>query len=259
MGRDGWKDYDPETSKLLQQGMAQHIAKQRFYIGSEEYEVDFVSMKQYCVSDRTKTRRVQELSLVQQDMHTGLSNEFFWEAFNLAMAQAGYEVHACTSDIFDFRFNRDFRFVKYHGSNLNRGGVNYKIPVGWKRFAIKVFGKYDGGDNLWMHMDGKHGEWAVAYHGTQYNCLAQILHEGLKPGPRQAYKGKCGAGIYCTPNLPTAEGYASQVRVTVGGSARNVKFILQCRVRPSAIQKGTEAIWVINNTADISPYGVLVK
>jgi hypothetical protein len=36
-----------------------------------------------------------------------------------------------------------------------------------KRYGIKVKGLYDGGSDLWLGMDGKKGEWAVAFHGVR--------------------------------------------------------------------------------------------
>jgi len=132
--------------------------------------------------------------------------------------------------------------------------------VGWTRVAVRVVGKYDGGDNAWMHMDGRAGEWAVAYHGTKYDCLPHILHQGLKAGPRQACKATCGEGIYCTPDIPTALGYSATVSLPgEDGKARAVQFIMQCRVRPDAIRKASDTVWVINDPTNIRPYGVLVR
>jgi len=120
-----------------------------------------------------------------------------------------------------------------------RGGQPYRIPVGWKRYAIKVSHKW----------------------------LPQIFREGLRAGPTQAFAGQCGIGIYCSPNIATAERYCGIAICSDGQRTQKMKFMLQCRVRPEAIKcpnpatirLGTDAIWVINDTQDIRPYGVLVK
>jgi hypothetical protein len=46
--------------------------------------------------------------------------------------------------------------------------VPYFQPVHCKRFAIKVWDLYDGGNNNWLLMDGNAKEWAVAFHGINY-------------------------------------------------------------------------------------------
>merc|ERR1712176_426169 len=79
-----------------------------------------------------------------------LSNLFFWDAFRDVLSAGGVDVTASPEEIFDFRFNQDFRKMKDTGRVLSRGGHSYKIPVGWKRFAMNVKGQYDSGDNSWL-------------------------------------------------------------------------------------------------------------
>ena len=62
-----------------------------------------------------------------------------------------------------------------------RGGVLYRPPAGWKRFALRVKGKYDGGDDGWLKMDGGPSEWAVAYHGTAMKVVPLIVKGGFRP------------------------------------------------------------------------------
>lgn len=259
-GKSRWHDFDSSTSSALEAHLLQKTGRASYHVGRDEYEIDFTDMKQYSVADGSRSRRVRRVNEQGQDLADPLSNSFFFEAFQTAMRQAGFELFATPDNMFDFSRNRDYRDTQDNGHMMQRGGWPYKIPVGWKRFAVNVAGKYDGGDNTWMHMDGKPGEWAVAYHGTKYNCLPQILHEGLRAGPGQAYKREVGSGIYCTPDLATAEQYAVQVNVSGGGRTRLVRFILQCRVRPEAIRSTSNAsIWVVNDPCNIRPYGVLVQ
>jgi hypothetical protein len=134
------------------------------------------------------------------------------------------------------------------------------LQFGWKRYAVRVKGKYDGGDNTWLKCRGGPGEWAVAFHGTNHCNLPGILSGGFKVGPRQLYKREVGAGVYVTPYMKTARGYASRTSLNFNGESRRVEVVLQCRVRPSAIkQTSRDDYWVINDPADIRPYGVLMR
>jgi len=196
------------------------------------------------------------------------------EAFTAAFAEVvGIKV-AEAAELFDFRYNEDWRQLKEApGSKqpMKRGGQDYHIPVGCKRFAVKVRGKYDGGDNTWMRMEDS--AWAVAYHGTSQAGCGGILSEGLRVGPAQRYRNskdarsgeQIGAGVYCTPSLKVALEYAGDRGSSAKIAGRSVHIVMQCRVKPSAIKRCQDeaehcgAYWVVNNPADIRPYGVLVR
>ncbi len=207
-------------------------------------------------------------------------NEFFWQAFKGAMASAGHRLGAHTkpTDVFDFRFNEDFTGKSNTGQQLVRGGEPYELPFGWKRYAVKVKGKYDGGDNTWLRQSGGPGEWAVAYHGTDHCNLPSILAGGLRAGSHQEHEWEVGRGVYVSPYMKDAADYSSVRRVPVpllhlraeqlsGGASieqvtrlehngvmRNVRIVLQCRVRTSAIKKTSRTeYWVLNDPADIRP------
>ena len=138
-------------------------------------------------------------------------NECFWQAFKSAMASAGHRFGATTkpTDVFDFRFNEDFTDKVNTGQQLVRGGEPYELPFGWKRYAVRVKGKYDGGDNTWLKCRGGPGEWAVAYHGTDHCNLPSILAGELRPGSMQVYQSEVGRGIYVTPHMKDATDYAN--------------------------------------------------
>mmetsp|Transcript_20913 Transcript_20913/g.38169 ORF Transcript_20913/g.38169 Transcript_20913/m.38169 type:complete len:374 (-) Transcript_20913:58-1179(-) len=197
-----------------------------------------------------------------------LNNDFFFRAFIHVMGDSGHVVKALAHEIFDFRWNQDFR-SKGAVETLIRGGVDYREPVGWKKFAVRVMGQYEGG-NTWLRLDGAPGEWAVAYHGTQVSLMPRILTAGLQAGERQAYKDfkdqrtgeRIGCGIYCTPDIATAAEFSPLVEF----EGRKLQFVFQCRVRPEAIKRiheevGREsgAYWLINSADDIRPYGVMVR
>jgi len=201
-----------------------------------------------------------------------LSNEFFWKAFCTCLEKAGRKVTALPEDLFDFQYNKDYR--DWSGpSTETRGGIEYHVPKGWKRFSCRVKNKY-GSDNRWLRLDGGEGEWAVAYHGTTEDALVPIIDGGLKAGAAQMYKSskdvrtgqKIGVGIYCTPSMSVAEDFAKS-RGSGGTSIDGhvVNFVLQCRVQPDAIKrchdekKTDRAYWVLNSDTHIRPYGLLVR
>lgn len=200
---------------------------------------------------------LRQKRIAAKDGDDWMNNDFFWQGFKGVLQAKGHKVEASTCDeMFDFAHNQDFRNFKGRISPMQRGGVPYSLPIGWKRFAVRVAGQFDNGDNTWMCLDGRKGEWAVAYHGTKQDALLPILLNGLKAGSRQAYSDEVGSGIYCTPNLSVAIGYSSVEQV----GSHKVRFVLQCRVRPAAIKKCSKAnYWVINKTEDMRPYGILVQ
>ena len=211
---------------------------------------------------------------------SGISNENFWKGFLNAFhgaKQVGMGAHYANindkvHELFDFRYNEDWRFAKRRC--VKRGGEDFITPVGYKGFGVRVLGKYDNGDNSWLRMDGGPKEWAVAYHGTSAEGFQGIVTGKMKAGAGQAHEwdickrtGKrVGEGIYCTPHLETAEAYASSVTQVItdpytgNTTKRNLEYIMQCRVKPSAIRQTARAeYWVINDPEDIRPYKVLVR
>lgn len=206
--------------------------------------------------------------VAERDSSDWLNNNFFFQVFSQVMAESGHRVVASVHDIFDFRWNQDFR-GRGPSEPALRGGVVYTEPTGWKKFAVRVMGRFEGG-NAWLRLDGSSGEWAVAYHGTQAEAMPLILTGGLRVGGRQAYADfrdqrtgeAIGVGIYCTPSIRTAAEFSPVVCV----EGRRLQLVFQCRVRPEAIKRiheevGREsgAYWLINDPADIRPYGVLVR
>ena len=87
----------------------------------------------------------------------------------------------------------------------------------------------------------------------------------LIAGGGQAYRNsdslnypsqKVGRGIYCSPHFQVClSGYSSPVTV----QGKNYHLILQCRVNPKKIKVcSNHTYWVINDSKDIRPYGVLL-
>lgn len=77
-------------------------------------------------------------------------------------------------------------------------------------------------------MDGRKGEWAVAFHGVgdpSYFAVPKIALEGLKIGFNNLYKGEnckrtgkvINDGIYITPSIEIAASYAADNRSKLNG------------------------------------------
>ena len=145
--------------------------------------------------------------------------------------------------------------------------------MNWMGFGIEVTERYH--DQEWLSSDGSPGEWAVAYHG--FGCRMQssqiksiiktIIHDNLKPGSGQAcagypdrrHKGQnCGNGVYVTPNINVAFGYAGFI--TLG--QKNYKLVIMVRVNPSYIREPTTQpdYWIVDGkTNQLRPYRLLIK
>jgi hypothetical protein len=73
------------------------------------------------------------------------------------------------------------------GNNLNqgwgrgekRGGRPYNPPLGWMGYGLRVFGKYDKGNNVWLNYDGAAGEWCVAYLGASSKIKLVLKYQYL--------------------------------------------------------------------------------
>ena len=165
--------------------------------------------------------------------------------------------------------------------NEYRGGKKYIPPLGWIGIGLNVEYKYDNGDNTWLGSFNATGEWCVAYHGVGSgqnsenvkNSTGKIVKSEFKEGPGQAHKNcndqfhpgkKVGIGVYCTPNIETAEGYAGIADI----NGETYKTALMVRVKPQALRhcdscldsKEPNNYWVVNGTTnEIRPYRILFK
>jgi hypothetical protein len=122
------------------------------------------------------------------------------------------------------------------------------------------------------------GEWAAFYHGTKRDSVAAITQTPLRPGPNNAY----GQGVYCTPNITVASGYAHTVSVQTSAGPKTYQYVFMCRANPGSICNCTTSpcpnasnpaytlhktsctdYWFVNGTdnnhQNIRPYGLLVR
>ena len=177
----------------------------------------------------------------------------------------------CNPQYLDKRGNT---FFYYAPENCRRGGEVYNVPVGWTAFGLEVRNKY--GDDLdWLGNDGNPGEWAVAYHGFGVRMapdqikkiIKTIVHENLKPGSGQACSAqndrrhpgkKCGNGVYTTPDLNIASGYAGLINL----GNKQYRLVIMVRVNPSFIREpvNTKDYWILDGKANqLRPYRLLIR
>ena len=172
--------------------------------------------------------------------------------------------------------------LDYRGNNKDggwakkgekRGGEDYIPPTDWFGYGLKVLDVYD--NNTWIGMKNLEGEWCVAYHGVarQENSAnvqkitGNIYKGGFKPSKagkctddddiRHPGK-KCGLGVYCTPDINNAEGYAGKIKL----NNKVYKCVLMLRVNPKKIRqrKAYPEEYILEPSSDeIRPYRILLK
>ena len=172
-------------------------------------------------------------------------------------------------EIFDPKY--DMKPDDWPKNPSQRGKINYYPPYNYTGFGLKVVDTYDNGDNTWIGMCNKEGEFAVAYHGirSSIEAVKNILKSHLKAGENQAYEndedalhlGKpCGRGVYVTPKINVAEHYTKPLYAEELN--KYFRIVFQCRVNPKKIRqpKHKPEYWILNgNGQEIRPYRLLVK
>ncbi|CAG8521611.1 988_t:CDS:1 [Ambispora leptoticha] len=155
------------------------------------------------------------------------------------------------SSLLDPQFDYDFTNIDDGENQYTRGGIPYRRPCGWQRFAIKVTGKY-GDDDKWLGTD--ENSWPVSYHGTAKHNARKICEEGylLSKGKRFLF----GRGIYSTPDVNIAKDYATEFEF----EGKKYIMIFQNRVNPMNLVKIEEHnYWISKEDKDVRPYGICIK
>ena len=203
------------------------------------------------------------------------NDDDFEELKNLKEVHSDLVMTGCklSKSQLDERGNR----ISEWGQGESRGNKPYNPPLGWIGIGLKVLDKYE--NNIWIGMENVEGEWCVAYHGVGVgqnsdnvkSITRKIVKDTFKKGWRQAHcdcddifhEGKTvGEGVYCTPTIETAEGYAGISKIEPNGDS--YKTVLMVRVKPSALRhcecEDAKDYWVVNWTTDeIRPYRILYK
>ena len=154
----------------------------------------------------------------------------------LKISGGGREILLSAAGLLDERFHFDFTSI-VDKKAYKRGGLVYIRPCGWKRYALKVDGKYK--DDTWLLGKGKRPdpfssaeeEWPVSYHGTSYNKGLSIAEEGYRLS--QCKRFNHGIGIYSTPDIDVAFKYAERWKM----DGKTYKVVIQNRVNPKTLVK----------------------
>ena len=138
-----------------------------------------------------------------------------------------------------------------------RGGFDYLPPVGWHRYGLKVFYRYDKGNNDWLSYDNRPGEWSIAYSGLSSQNTKNTQEYEYDMDTKN-YDQKVGIGVYTFQNPKIME--EKTEIVNANGVKYKMGFMLRVKPNKIRIPQSNQQIWVINGTSEeIRPYGILLK
>lgn len=203
-----------------------------------------------------KPTQVFNLQIVETECYTIMLEESKIIAHN--QSDALFMRFRVDATLFDPGYDYDFRNTNDGDQSFFRGGRRYHRPCGYERKALRVLGRFPGGDD-WINRQDSSG-WVNAYHGTLPINMPGISKDGLQVGGTNGVPRRngafYGAGVYCSPYIQTAKGYAPTVQI----NGRNFRIIFQCRVRPNSFtEHNSGRIWVVPNKDDIRPYSICIQ
>ena len=165
-----------------------------------------------------------------------------------------FELIRLNKSMLDSRGNN--KSDSFWGFNETRGGENYYPPVGWWRYGLRVFNKYDNGNNDWLSYDNRAGEWSIAYSGL--SGMKNEISKQYENDIDIKHGGKVGLGVYISPKPEVMEENTEIINI----KGVNFKMGLMLRVEPSKIRipSSNNRIWVVEGISrEIRPYGILLK
>ena len=172
-------------------------------------------------------------------------------------------------EIIDFNFICVDKWVVGRKTGPEGYEKDYYAPVGWIGIGLKVWNKYDNGDNTWLETANYKGEWYNAYHPIKTKeSISSILDIGFRRGPFQDYKyenniniltknfyPKCGEGVYFIPDINEAKRHTN-IFPYLGDKFR-VCFMVRVnpfKVRIAKIGINQES-WIVNGDKLDDPFG----
>ena len=180
----------------------------------------------------------------------------------LKLRGGGMPTYYVDDSLMDPKFDYNFTNQVDDGKKYYRGGYEYQRPYGWKRYAIKVLGRFE--NDKWLGEKGlrfhsSEGEWPVSYHGTGESASGSIAQDGyrLSKGKRFLY----GSGIYSTPSIQVAAKYAQ----VFNHKGKKYKLVFQNRVYPTNLKildaqtTGVGEYWLQPREEYIRPYGICIQ
>ena len=156
--------------------------------------------------------------------------------------------------LLDPSFDYDFTNINDTGKSFSRGRLPYYRPCGWRRFALKVAGKYDGGNDTWLGSNNANGEWAVSYHGTDKEALEKILANRCMQN--SSLQNVFTRGFYSSPTID----YALESAKSFNFRGVNYLVVFQNRINVAAVKIVDNGRYYISNSFDhIRPYSICIK
>lgn len=236
---------DVEERKKLHDKLRKKLSEE-YKINEEDIIITFPRKGSYQV---TIIFQSKDFELDEKDLLNKFKNEK-GELGELKSIEKGIILDGCklTTSMLDYRGNNSDG--GWAGQGETRGGEEYIPPIGWVGYGLKVLDTY--GDNTWLGMSDSKGEWCVAYHGVANNQepkevsrIAGIIYKSnFKPSiwgkatddPDLRHPGKvCGLGVYCSPDIEYAEGYAGITEF----NGKKYKCALMLRVNPEKIRQSS--------------------
>ena len=259
---------DEEERKKFHDKLRKKLAKE-YNMNEDDILITFPRKGSYQVTVIFKS---QDFTLNENELIQKFKNEKE-ELGKLKKIEQGIIVNGCVlyPHMLDPRGNN--QDGGWAGKGEKRGGEEYIPPKGWTGYGLKVFDVYS--DNTWLGMNNSKGEWCVAYHGVARGQSSEkvamitgaIYKGGFKPstGGKITFDDdlrhpgkKCGLGVYVSPDISYAEGYAGITQF----NGEKYKCVLMLRINPEKIRqsKTYPKEYILEPTTDeIRPYRVLLK
>ncbi|CAF1029194.1 unnamed protein product [Adineta ricciae] len=258
VGRD-----DSSTNKLLLTVYVTVLATKQKFSCVIERDASVDKLKQWIFQKTNITCDKQNLIHCGEEMDEGhlLSEYNVQDSSEISVirlrAMNANDILILDSSTRDSHYDYDFTNIDDTGKSFTRANVQYRRPCGWRRFAIRVCGKYE--NEIWLGCDNRNGEWPVSYHGTKHDAAISIAQSGFDLSKHKRFL--YGRGVYTTPNIDIAETFATHFT----RNGRKFCVVIQNRINPetvvklSADQDGVDDYWISPSADDVRPYGYCIK
>jgi len=179
------------------------------------------------------------------------------------------------SKIFELDCNLDYKIT-----TILNNDFYYFCPKGWTFIHYNNLIKSNE-KPMWA----KRKNCFIGYHGLKkFDVTYNILNGGFKTnGPNQNYADftdiltheKCGIGVYFSPHIEVAEYYCTKFELVNSlGKTKNFKCCIMCKLNYEKVKipykssqvenylndpKWINDFWIINESLDIWPIGILIK
>ena len=276
---------DPDKQEEFNNKLRKKLSKE-YNIPEDKIIITNPQKGSYNVQVIFETEEFNDKNIDINTFKSRCNEEEFIELKNLKEIHTSLIMEGCklSQEMLDPRGNREIGFEE----GGERGRFKYIPPRGWKGFGLKVWDKYDNGNNDWLGCDGNPNEWAVAYHGigtgggSKVEDAARLIYTGgFKVGNRQAYEDDInanerykfnpnedkedysryvGKGVYCSPNPNVMDIYGGKTKIKINGKYHLMGFMMRVRPDKIRIAKSRQEYWILDGTTkEMRPYRLMIK